>query len=147
MPGKATKMHVFESAVADGHQWINEIDAELGVRDEHFALQLLRGVLHALRDRLGIDQTAHLSAQLPLLIRGLYYENWDPQPFPDHERSLDDFIDRVRPAIVGYDPYALEDDVGAVFRVLQRHVSFGEGEKIAQSLPREIAELWNANIA
>lgn len=144
----AKSFSAFESAVADAHRWINEIDEELGYDDKAFALHALRGVLHALRDRLTIDQIAHLSAQLPLLIRGLFYENWDPQPHPNRDRSLFAFVSRVRPEIAESDPFAdVEETVGIVFRVLQRHISFGESEKIAEALPREIAALWNTNIA
>jgi uncharacterized protein (DUF2267 family) len=31
-------------------------------------------VLHALRDRLTVEEASDLAAQLPMLIRGLYYE-------------------------------------------------------------------------
>jgi uncharacterized protein (DUF2267 family) len=42
----------------------------------------LRAVLHALRDRLTVAETAHLSAQLPMLIRGIYFKGWDPTKVP-----------------------------------------------------------------
>lgn len=134
-----------ESSVADVYGWLNEISSELHSDDRHFALQVLRGVLHALRDRLTIDQSAHLSAQLPLLVRGIYFESWNPEPIPDHDRTLEGFLDRVRPALTGYVDIELRDAVGAVFLVLQRHLSWGEDDKIAKALPREIASLWNRN--
>lgn len=90
----------------------------------HFALQVLRGVLHSLRDRLMIDQSAHLSAQLLLLIRRIYFENWDPQPLPSRDRTVEDF-DHVRPALTDYPGAEFIDAVSAVFEVLQRHVSWG----------------------
>lgn len=133
----------FESSVADAYKWISEIKEALGYDDKHCALQALRGVLHALRDHLTIDQSAHLSAQLPLLIRGIYFENWNPEPLPSRDRSLEGFIDRMRPALTGYEGLDLGDVVAAVFRVLEQHLSFGEDQKIAKALPREIAALWN----
>jgi uncharacterized protein (DUF2267 family) len=111
-----------ESSLADTYTWLNEIAYELDDEDRHFALQALRGVLHALRDRLTIDQNAHLSAQLPLLIRGIYFENWDPKPRPDHERTIDGFLEHARPAMTGYPDSALHRAVNAVFRVLERHL-------------------------
>lgn len=139
---------VFESAVADAHEWLNAIRDVLSYDDKHFALQALRGVLHALRDRLTVDQNAHLSAQLPLLIRGLYFENWDPQPLPSRDRSIGGFLDRVRDSMTGYGygAPALEDTVKAVCAVLRRHISWGEDEKVAKALPHEIAALWNYGI-
>jgi uncharacterized protein (DUF2267 family) len=136
---------VFDSAVADAHEWLNAIRDALDYDDAHFALQALRGVLHALRDRLMIDQSAHLSAQLPLLIRGLYFENWDPEPLPSRDRSLDGFLDRVRVSMAGYRDGApgLSETVEAVFATLRRHISWGEDEKVGKALPHEIAALWN----
>lgn len=136
----------FESATADAYQWLNEITSILRDEDRHFALQVLRGVLHALRDRLTIEQSAHLSAQLPLLIRGIYFENWDPQPLPSRDRTVEDFIDRVRPALTGYPGAEFIDAVSAVFEVLQRHVSLGEGDKIATMLPHAISTLWKLSV-
>jgi uncharacterized protein (DUF2267 family) len=132
----------FESATADAYQWLNEIGGILGDEDRHFALQLLRGVLYALRDRLTIDQSAHLSAQLPMLIRGIYFENWNPQPLPSRDRTVEEFIDHVRPVMTGYHGTDLVEDVSAVFEVLRRHVSWGEADKIATMLPHAISTLW-----
>jgi uncharacterized protein (DUF2267 family) len=140
MPAKTIAS--FESATADAYQWLTEIAGILGDEDRHFALQLLRGVLHALRDRLTIDQSAHLSAQLPLLIRGIYFEKWNPTPLPSRDRTVEDFIDHVRPALTGYHGTDLIEDVSAVFAVLKEHVSWGEGDKIATSLPHAISTLW-----
>jgi len=136
---------VFDSAVADAHQWLNEISDALDYNDKHFALQALRGVLHALRDRLTIDQSAHLSAQLPILIRGLYFENWNPEPLPSRDRSIDGFLDHVNVSMEGYrgGRADLVESCEAVFAVLRRHISWGEDEKVGKALPREIAALWN----
>lgn len=134
---------VFESAVADAHEWLNAIRDGLEYGDKHFALQALRGVLHALRDRLTIDQSAHLSAQLPLLVRGLYFENWNPEPLPSRDRSLTGFLDRVRSSLTGYPDVDVKDVVSAVFVVLRRHITWGEEEKVGKALPHEIAALWH----
>jgi uncharacterized protein (DUF2267 family) len=143
----ATKtLSVLESSLADAYTWVNEIDDELGYDDKHFALQALRGGLHALRDRLTIDLSAHLSAQLPLLIRGIYFENWNPEPLPSRDRSLDGFLERMTSALRGYDDLNSRAVVGAVFRVLERHISLGEDLKIANVLPHEIAAIWDINM-
>lgn len=141
----ANTIGTFESAVADAYGWLNEIKDALDYDDGHFALQALRGVLHAVRDRLLIDQSAHLSAQLPLLIRGIYFENWNPEPLPSRDRSLEGFIDRVRSSLIGYPDVALDlkDVVVAVFGVLKRHITWGEDDKVGKALPHAIAALWN----
>src|ERR1700730_15490584 len=57
----------------------------------------LRAVLHALRDRLTVEEAAQFAAQLPMLVRGLYYTEWDPSRVPP-KRSNDEFLQRVRQA-------------------------------------------------
>ena len=103
-----TTIAVFESAVADAHEWLNAICVELDTDDRHFSLQR-SARYHALRDHLTIEQNAHLSAQLPILIRGLYFEGWKPGAASRHDRSVEGFIELVAGALTGYVDVALED--------------------------------------
>jgi uncharacterized protein (DUF2267 family) len=80
------------------------------------------------------------------MIRGIHFENWDPQPLPSRDRTVEDFIDHVRPALTGYPGTELIDAVSAVFEVLQRHVSWGEGDKIAKTLPHAISTLSKLSV-
>ena len=54
-----------------------------------------RPVLHTLRDRLTVEEAAHLSAQLPLLIRVIYFEGWHPAHKPTKERFKEQFLDQI----------------------------------------------------
>jgi uncharacterized protein (DUF2267 family) len=136
-------LSVVESASEDLYRWIHEILVELAFDDRHYGLQALRGVLHALRDRLLIDQMANLSAQLPLLVRGIFFENWDPSRAPLRDRTVEEFADRVRESFTGYaSPREPQEVVRAVFTVLARHISPGEAEKVRGALPKPIADLW-----
>lgn len=137
---------VVDAALQDTHIWLNEVAGELHLDDEErrVALHVLRAVLHTLRDRLPIDVMAHLSAQLPLLIRGLFFENWDPQPKAARHIGLDDFADALDQELRDFpEAISVEDAVRAVFAVLGAHVSLGEWRKIAKVLPRELASLWS----
>jgi uncharacterized protein (DUF2267 family) len=59
-------------------EWVNDLDYALGWGDKHRSHRLLSAVLETLRDCLPIANTAHLSAQLPLILRGVYFEHWRP---------------------------------------------------------------------
>jgi uncharacterized protein (DUF2267 family) len=116
---------------------------QLQIDDRRIALHVLRGVLHALRDRLPIDAMAHLSAQLPLLIRGLYFEKWDPHAKPARH-GIEGFVDALEHELRGFPPtLKVEDAVRAAFAVLGAHISLGEWRKIAKALPQELATLWD----
>jgi uncharacterized protein (DUF2267 family) len=73
-----TDLEVFDTTVHKTNSWLHELMEELGWSDRHKAYLALRATLHALRDRLTVQGVAQLGAQLPMLIRGFYYEGWVP---------------------------------------------------------------------
>src|SRR5439155_19096467 len=88
-------LEVFDRTIQETNIWLGEIADDLGP-DRQVAYRVLRAVLHALRDRLTVEQAAHLSAQLPMLIRGIYYESYQPAKTPNTARSRIEFRDAVR---------------------------------------------------
>ena len=71
----ATGLEVFDKTVQTTNTWLKEI-MEFTGPDRRRAYRVLAAVLHALRDRLTVDEVAQLGAQLPILVRGLYYDQW-----------------------------------------------------------------------
>ena len=69
------------------HIWINDLDARLGSENKHRSYRLLRTVLQTMRDWLMVNEAAGLGAQLPELLRGVYYEHWRPATTPVKKRS------------------------------------------------------------
>jgi uncharacterized protein (DUF2267 family) len=103
----------------------------------------LRAVLHALRDRLTIQEASDLAAQLPMLIRGLYYEGWDPAKVP-MKMHREEFLERVRREF----PFEVEGGtellVQRVLQALRSFVTDGEWEDVRSSLPKDVAALLPA---
>jgi len=124
------------------HGWINDLDALLEWNDKHRSYRLLRTVLQALRDWLPVNEAASLGAQLPTLLRGVYYEHWRPATTPVRQRGRADFIARVDQAF-NSDPIVFTDEaVTVVFAVLSDRIAGGEIEKVRHELPAEIRALW-----
>lgn len=136
----ATGLEVFDKTVQTTNIWLNEIMADLGP-DRRVAWHTLRAVLHALRDRMPLDDVAHLGAQLPLLIRGAYYDQWRPAEVPERMRSREEFLERVMEELRGTRQVNPREAVRCVFSVMSRHVTGGEIAKVKDVLPREIAAL------
>jgi uncharacterized protein (DUF2267 family) len=115
--------------------------------DRQRAYHALRAVLHAHRDRLPTAEAAHLGAQLPMLVRGIYYEGWRPQVEPAASRKLGDFLGWVDGELQGTRPTSAERATRTVFRTIVQHVDEGEARKVAHVLPEEIRALWPARSA
>jgi uncharacterized protein (DUF2267 family) len=138
--------HLFGETVGQTHTWLRQINDEMGGwMPDDYALQALRAGLHALRDQLTVDQAAHLSAQLPILVRGIYFEQWVPSQTPARDRHEDVFLSRIQPYFAGKDRVVdSKAVVRAVFKVLHRHISEGESEKLYNALPKDIRRYWPA---
>ena len=129
---------IIERNVEKAHVWLDEVALQLGTDDRRAAYRALRAYLHALRDRLTVDETAQLAAQLPDLIRGVYYEGWNPSATPVKYRGLTDFLGRVAADAQLEGETAASYAVGAVAEVLRRHVSAGEIDDIRAQLPEDL---------
>ena len=135
-------LRAFDSTVQTTHVWLNELRGLLGWEEPHRAYLALRAVLHALRDRLSVDEAAALGAQLPMLVRGFYYEGWHPHGKPVKERHKEEFLPHVAEAFGDEPPAEVERVTRAVFRVLAQHISAGEIDSVQKCLPVELRSLW-----
>jgi len=124
------------------HIWINDLDARLGWENKHRSYRLLRTVLQAVRDWLPVNEAAGFGAQLPELIRGIYYEHWRPAATPVKQRHRADFVARIDSAFKTDPLLFTADGITAVFELLSEKVAAGEIEKVRHALPADIRALW-----
>ena len=131
-------LEVFDSTLQQTNLWLKAIMDQLGWDDRQRAYLGLRGTLHALRDYLTVDEAADLAAQLPMLVRGIYYEGWDPSRSPASERGREDFLRRVASAFSRGPEADAEAVARAVLQVLGDHVTAGEVEEVWNMLPGDV---------
>jgi uncharacterized protein (DUF2267 family) len=138
----ATGLGVFDKTLQESNHWLKLMMVELGTDSHRAAFGALRGTLHALRDRIGPENAVHFGAQLPMLLRGAYYEGWHPAATPTRERHLADFIEHVAAEL----PRPGEIEAGAAarasFAVMARCLDRGEMLKLRHLLPHEALNLW-----
>lgn len=137
-------LSVFDETFHLTNIWLKDLMEELGWEDRHRAYLGLRLVLQAIRDHLNVDEAVHLGAQLPMLVRGFYFEGWRPAHKPDRNRNVDDFVARIEDGFRQNptdEPIDAAEVVRAVFTVLSRHVSEGEFAQLLHALPRAIRSL------
>ena len=142
MPPPTTGLQVFDATLQKTHSWFKDLMDELGWEDRQAAYVALRGVLHILRDRLTVEEAAQLGAQLPMLIRGFYYEGWTPKDKPV-KLGRDEFIEAAKNTIPDTVPDSdKEVIVRAVFATLSKKISDGEIEDIKDLMPKDLKDLW-----
>jgi uncharacterized protein (DUF2267 family) len=132
------ELSIIERSIEKAHIWLNEVAEQLGTEDRQEAYRALRAYLHALRDRLPVNEAAQLAAQLPELIRGIYYEDWKPGATPVKYRGFDEFLKRVAKEAVLDGETEASYAVSAAAIVLRRHVSAGEIDDIRAILPEDL---------
>jgi uncharacterized protein (DUF2267 family) len=137
-----TPHELFSSTLQKTYLWLREVQDELCLEDEAKAYLALKATLHALRDRLTVEEAAHLGAQLPMLIRGMYYEGWSPAGKPLKERRKAAFLTQVQEYFRAGE-LDTEPIVRGVFTVLAKHVTTGEIADVKQMLAPELRELWS----
>jgi len=139
-----TGLEGLDRTVHKTNEWLAGVMHAIPTEDRKAAYVALRTVLHALRDELPLSAIVGLGAQLPLLLRGVYYDGWQPNPEgkTPHVRSVNEFLDGIdRTVPLGTN---LDSEVAAraVFHILEQHLDPNETEKVYRLLPRPIQTLW-----
>ena len=137
----ATGLEVFDKTLQTTNIWLNEISEDLGP-DRQLAWAALGSVLRAVRDRVPATLAAHLASELPLLVRGTFYEQYQPERQPTGQRTAEEFLETVGHGLAGRRPVGVDDATRSVLRVLSRHLPAGQCEKVRQSLPEPVRKLW-----
>lgn len=140
----ASGIDAFDKTLKTTNIWLNEIMAEIGP-NRQVAWKVLSTVLHKLRDRLPIGLAAHLGAQLPLLVRGAYYDQFEPARLPAECATREQFASEVAEWMSDSRPIDPNIAVQAVFGVLSRHIAEGQIDKVCQALPKNLRQ-WFEDI-
>lgn len=140
-----TRIHSINHSVQETQIWLNELTESETFEVDEQAYAALRAVLHALRDRLTPEEAVHLSAQLPMVVRGFYFEGWKLSLAPNTESTQEEFFAAVESSLAGnqamdgLDPAAA---TRAVFELLDRKLDEGQIRHVQTQLPAEIKALW-----
>jgi uncharacterized protein (DUF2267 family) len=140
-----TGLPVFDETVHITNTWLHEITSRLGWDDRQKGYRVLRASLHALRDRMPVAEAAQFSAQLPILLRGIFFEGWRPSATPAKAHSVDEFLSGLRSAFSEDHDFDAEAAFREVISVMKFHISAGEMEDVRRTMPMEIKALWDEN--
>ena len=138
----SARLKPFEQTLQKTDLWMRDVMDELGPNDPEKAYHSLRAVLHALRDRLMPGEVTDMSAQMPMLIRGLFLEGWKAKAPSGLLDSQEEFFAAVNEELQVPADVGPEDSTRAVFRVLEKRISCGEIGNIRDMLPKALQGLW-----
>lgn len=136
------RLETIETTTQKTHEWVARI-AESMHMEKRDAWKSLRAVLQTLRDRLPVDLAVHLGAQLPMLVRGLYYEGWEPSKVPV-KMSREEFLAVVQSRIITDRVIDPVETAQRVLAVAASHIGHGELQKVMHAFPRDIQSLFPA---
>lgn len=139
----STGVRSLDRAIQNTMEWLNDVKKELGWPDDDRVYGATKAVLQALRDRLPPEEAIQLAAQLPMLMKGFYFDGYDPTDKPLTIRDRDRFYELVRERF-GEQPLNAETATRAVLAVLYRRVSKGQMEDVKSSMPDALKGLFTA---
>lgn len=138
----------FEQFAAEANKFVREVADELqNGGDATHAYRVTKSVFHTVRDVLSPQESLHLVAQLPLLIKGVYVDGWHMDT-KERIRSMPQFLDCLRRQSERSAGRDFGDDetakrsVKAVLNVLKRRVAVGQIQDMIDQFPMELAGLW-----
>jgi uncharacterized protein (DUF2267 family) len=134
----ATGVTTLDHTIQETNLWLKGVQDELELDTRQQAYSALRAVLHTLRDRLPPEVAIKLGAQLPILVRGVYYENWHAAGTPTRERHIDEFAEHVGSELPPQFPCDPITVARGAFEILWEKIDAAEFEKVMQHLPEPL---------
>jgi uncharacterized protein (DUF2267 family) len=136
-----TAISDLNAAVIAAEDWIDDLMRRLGWQDRERVYRALLITLRALRDSLARDEAVYIGAQLPTLLRGLYYEGWHPGARPA-TRSRGSFLERIHDGMHRDPGVDTEQVARAVFALVAARLSAAEIEDTKAATPNVLHNLW-----
>ena len=134
-----TGVDSLDRSIDKTNAWLADVAANFGTEDRRMAYRVTRSWLHTLRDRLPVPIAAHIAAQLPELLRGVFYEGWNPSKVPI-KYSRDEYVARF-----ARDAQLHQTEVPRAGRLvtsaMQKHISPGAINEVLGALPTDIRSL------
>lgn len=125
-------------------EWLEELGDRVGWNSNRDAMRLMRAVLTETRDRLPPAEMAGLSDGMPLLIRGMYFEGWQPGRPTIADGSAEAFEAAVARRLGTVGIFRGRPDIAAVFATLANRLPDDGPRKARRVLPPAVRRLWPA---
>jgi uncharacterized protein (DUF2267 family) len=137
----------FEKYAAKGNEFVNKVAVRLGdAEDRDRAGRVVRSVLHALRNRITVEESLQLLSQLPMAIKSVYVEGWKLHLHLKRIKTIEDFSEEVmmEDGLAVWRDFSNVDEtmeaISAVMKTLADYVTAGELHDVINLMPKEIKQ-------
>ena len=135
-------IQALDSAIPKTEEWIGALMQRLGWHDREKVYLALLATLHALRDSLPRDEAGYLGVQLPVLLRGLYFEGWHPASHIPRAKTRSAFLERIQEGVHRDPGIDAEQVTQSVFSLLAERLPAGELEDAKAATPQALRMFW-----
>lgn len=135
--------HTLEETTA----WLEQLRQDGPFETQQQAYSHLRAVLHAVRDRLTVEEAVHFAAEMPMLVRGFYFEGWKPSLAPnEHRKTVEDFLEAVGESLHALDAQTpqIRESAEAVLRLITDRLAEGQIRHVRGQMPEAMQAIWPA---
>lgn len=141
-----TAFSSLEKSTQKTKEWLHEMQDELGWEDENMVYLAFRSVVQTLRDRLPVEEAIELGDELPMVMKGIYYEGYTTKHKPEKIKNREEFFQKVQEKSPRR-PLKAEEATRAVFHLLEKKLGGGgEIKQVRSNLPKDIQNLWKSSI-
>lgn len=144
----STNITSLDRAIQSTILWLKDVQDELLWDDKEKTYRATKSVLQAIRDRLPIEEIAHLMANLPIIMKGMMMDGYDYQEKPARIKTVEDFYNCIQEYydVLRRDELNAKDVTHAVVTMLKKRVGEGEVRKIAANMPAELKPLFQIEV-
>lgn len=132
------EVKAIQKTIHQTSDWINDMMDTYDYDSENDAFVVLRATLKALRDRSSMEEALHLGNGIPALMRGFYFEGWEPAV-----AKKADFYSSVKTHLGGHDEIDLEMAVPEALNVIFKHLDNNQIALVKQNLSEDFQGLWS----
>jgi uncharacterized protein (DUF2267 family) len=137
----STGVRSLDSTVQKTIEWFNAMNEELGWPDRERTYAATKAVLQAIRDRLPYGEAIQFSAPIPMLMKGMYFDQYEPEGKPLNIRNQEEFFQRITENF-DQGPLDPEKALRAFIKVYADKTRGGELEDVRKTMPDELRPLF-----
>jgi len=135
-----------DEAVHKLNMWLLDLMKAMKWDSRERALSAYRATLHTVRDLLPDNNVVHFGAQLPLILKGIFYDGWTLKARPTYQvNTAAQFYDLVRfelgSANLKFDNETIRQFTKAIFQNMTKHMGEKEMRKVKALLRENVRDI------